>query len=579
MLDPILTLSFSMHSHRGVYAVLLGSGVSRAASIPTGWEIVTDLIQKLAALMGEACDPTAEEWYRRKFEEDPAYGQLLKRLGRSPAERQQLLRSYFEPTAAEAQASIKQPTKAHKALAALVKSGHIRVIVTTNFDRLVERSLEAEGVNPIVISSPAAVDGALPLTHAACTVIKLHGDYLDARIKNTVDELARYDRKTDRLLDRILDEFGLIVCGWSADWDEALRRAFQRCKSRRFSTFWTVRGSTSDGARRLIDHRAAETITIVDADGFFQDLHQKIVALTSFDPPHPLSAKTAVATMKRLLVDDRHRIELHDLVTTEVQRVIEAISDVNMPVSGTIPVNSAEVTKRVRKYDSLVTILCDLLITGCYWGDSTHHELWIDTLQRLANRPRSGGMTFWLDLRRYPAVRVLYAAGIAATLRSRYDTLRALFLRAKVTTDHEVGTEAVNGLLLETVLETRAVRQFFEGMNNLKTAANDLLFGSLRDSFRDLLPDEGDFADAFDRFEYLLALVVAQHGGFVPVGRFGWRGGRHQPGRKVIKRIAAEVEAGQESPLITSGLFESSTKLTEAQARVSEAISRTGWTW
>src|SRR5207248_2755978 len=146
---------------------------------------------------------------------------------------------------------------------------------------------------------------------------------------------------------------------------------------------------------------------------------------------------TAVATMKRLIVDDRHRIELHDLVTTEVQRVIEAISDDNMPVSGTIPVNSAEVTKRVRKYDSLMTILCDLLITGCYWGDNSHHELWVDTLQRLANRPRSGGMTFWLDLRRYPAVRALYAAGIAATLRSQYGTLRALFLSAKVTTDQD----------------------------------------------------------------------------------------------------------------------------------------------
>jgi hypothetical protein len=30
----------------------------------------------------------------------------------------------------------------------------VRVIVTTNFDRLLENALEAEGINPAVIASP-----------------------------------------------------------------------------------------------------------------------------------------------------------------------------------------------------------------------------------------------------------------------------------------------------------------------------------------------------------------------------------------------------------------------------------------
>ena len=37
--------------------LLLGSGVSRAAGIPTGWEVVIDLIRKVAALENENCDP------------------------------------------------------------------------------------------------------------------------------------------------------------------------------------------------------------------------------------------------------------------------------------------------------------------------------------------------------------------------------------------------------------------------------------------------------------------------------------------------------------------------------------------
>jgi hypothetical protein len=35
-----------------------------------------------------------------------------------------------------------------------------------------------------------------------------------------------------RLLDRILDEFGLIVCGWSADWDTTLRAGMREAMRR-----------------------------------------------------------------------------------------------------------------------------------------------------------------------------------------------------------------------------------------------------------------------------------------------------------------------------------------------------------
>src|SRR5689334_21859676 len=118
---------------------------------------------------------------------------------RKPAERQELLHAYFEASTDEEAAGLKQPTKAHHAVAALVKSGHLKVIVTTNFDRLTERALEAAGVSPIVISTADAVDGAVPLVHARCTVIKVHGDYLDVRIKNTPEELAKYDRRLSRL--------------------------------------------------------------------------------------------------------------------------------------------------------------------------------------------------------------------------------------------------------------------------------------------------------------------------------------------------------------------------------------------
>src|SRR5213080_2544887 len=66
MFDPLLTLALSMHSGKGIYALLLGSGVSRTSGIPTGWEIVLDLISKVAHLQEE--QPTdLVQWYVDRY--------------------------------------------------------------------------------------------------------------------------------------------------------------------------------------------------------------------------------------------------------------------------------------------------------------------------------------------------------------------------------------------------------------------------------------------------------------------------------------------------------------------------------
>src|SRR5258707_8979262 len=208
MIDPLIALAFCVYSSKGAYTLLLGSGASRAAGIPTGWEVVLDLVRKLAKLENEDCGPDADAWFRRKHGVEPDYSKLLDGIAKTHAERQQLLRSYFEPSEEERSQGLKVPTEAHKAIAKLVAGGYLRVIVTTNFDRLMEKALEESGIAPTVISTPDQMVGALPLAHSGATVIKLHGDYLDTRILNTPEELASYDGRLERLLDQVVDEYG-----------------------------------------------------------------------------------------------------------------------------------------------------------------------------------------------------------------------------------------------------------------------------------------------------------------------------------------------------------------------------------
>lgn len=432
VIEPMISLAFAVHSNRGAHALLLGSGVSRAAGIPSGWEVVIDLIERVAGLRGEdtAGDPAA--WYQAEYGSEPDYAVLLAELAASPAERSRLLRAYFEPTEDEREQGLKLPTVAHRAIARLVGRGCVRVILTTNFDRLLELALEAEGVVPTVIATPDAVAGALPAAHTPCTIIKLHGDHLDARIKNTPDELAAYDAQVDHLLYRILDEYGLIVAGWSAEWDTALRDAISRCPSRRFTTFWAARCELGGQARSLAELRRAVVIPIPDADRFFVELEEKVTALDDIEAPHPLTAKVAVATVKRYLADDRHRIRLFDLVNDETATVERETSDAAFPPSGNPP-NADEVTRRLERYEAICGPLTSIMAVGCYWGEAQHRPMWVGVLERLANRFREySGLETWLNLRLYPVVLALYAGGLGAVAANKLETLEALLSGATI---------------------------------------------------------------------------------------------------------------------------------------------------
>jgi hypothetical protein len=94
--DPTLPLAFSVRSGPGVYAVLLGSGISRAAGIPTGWEVTLDLISKLGVASGEADDAEVDPvaWFRAAHAEEPDYSRVVDHLAATPVDRQRLLKGY-----------------------------------------------------------------------------------------------------------------------------------------------------------------------------------------------------------------------------------------------------------------------------------------------------------------------------------------------------------------------------------------------------------------------------------------------------------------------------------------------------
>ena len=500
-IDPILSLSISMHSNKGIYVLLLGSGLSRSAGIPTGWEIVLDLIRKLAHLKGESCEPQPEVWYKEKFGEDPDYSKLLEQIAKSPSERSQLLKRYFEPTIEERERGLKIPTKAHQAIAYLISKGYIRVIITTNFDRLLEDALAQEGIKPLVISTTDSVKGALPLTHTTCSIIKVNGDYLDVRIKNTPKELSKFEKPLNMLLDRIFDECGLIVCGWSTEWDIALRLSIERCKNHRFTTYWTFRSEINPFSERLIKLRFAETIKIKDADSFLLEIEEKITALEDLSKPHPLSPKIATATLKKYL-EENSQIPLHDLLMEATEKTYSLVlNEKDFLLSARF--SGEELLKRINCYEGFSEILLALMVTGCFWGNENHQLFLVRCLQRFANPPRvGGGNNVWIHLRLYPALLLLYGGGIATIAAKNYAMLKTLFLDAKVRVP-KGEKPLVSCIYPWTVLGTNFAKEL-PGMRDRSTPLSDRLFEVLRQPLKEYLPDDFDYQQCFDKFEYLL---------------------------------------------------------------------------
>lgn len=551
--DPLTQLAFALHENKGVFALLLGSGLSRAAGIPTGWEITLDLIRRVATAQGAADQPDWAKWYRESEGQEPNYSTLLKALASSSEERRAILHAYIEPSAADREEGRKLPTRAHYAIADLVQAGYVRVVVTTNFDRLLENALRERGIEPTVIGSVDALAGAQPITHSACYVLKLHGDYMDARVLNTDEELTAYPKKYNTLLDRIFDEHGLIVCGWSGEWDHALRAAFNRAPTRRYPVYWSARGVPSVRAGELITQRAARVVEIADADGFFVTLRERVETLAQTRQQNPVGVDLLVNTAKRYLGKPEHRIQIDELFATETERLISTLDGDEF--SPQRPWDPSVFRARVAQYEAATEALARMAGVLGRWGDDTELALVLAIVQSLyAQAEKVGaGVTYCLNIRSYPAVLVFKAYGLGLTRGGRWALLHKLFT-AEIAREYKEAHRTVDLLFLWGWKGTEGdVWKLIEGLDRRRTPFSDHLldvFSGWGKSFVGVL---ADFVMMYERFEVLGSLAHLERnpkadiqagltaetqrpGAWMPVGRAGWD-------ERNSKRLLSEIQA------------------------------------
>ncbi|MCA6101956.1 SIR2 family protein [Bradyrhizobium australafricanum] len=558
MIDPSDALAFSVYENKAVYCVLLGSGVSRGAEVPTGWEITLDLVQRVASLEGVKDQVNWAAWYKEAHGKEPGYSDLLDQLATTSDERRSILHSYIEPDESDVSAGRKVPTKAHRAIARLVQAGYVRVILTTNFDRLMENALRDVGVEPTVIGSEDGLKGAVPLIHSRCYVLKLHGDYLDTRILNTELELSAYTAPMNTLLDRIVDEHGLIICGWSGDWDPALRAAIMRAPNRRYPLYWAARGEPSKVAVDLITQRAGRVISIESADTFFERLEQQVSTQSEMRRQNPSTVELMVASAKRFLAKPEFRIQLDELVGEEARKLERALTGAGFATNG--EVSKQTFPRIVGRYEAITEPLARIVSVLGRWGADAELRVVIDLLAQFGVKEPTGGTVALINLRSYPAVLLLYAHGLGLLAARRYADLFRLFA-TRLTTDRDRTIPVVAHLLLNAWDGgSNDTWRLLPNSERLRTALSDHLHDIFRSWSSDYFYSSKDYTLFFEEFETLgtlahiststnkkeLSAALAGEGGrkfvWCAIGRVSWD---DQSRRKILEKWQSEEIAGE----------------------------------
>jgi SIR2-like domain len=277
-LDSIISLAVALAEAPGSCVCLLGAGLSADAEVPTAQEILQDGLRALYRLETQTEDTPSDEdlaeWLKENGYEDLGYSTLLDQLAPDPAIRREMLAKHFEGV---------QPGAAHERLADLAAAGIIKVFITTNFDRLLERAIEARGIDPVVVSDDATLAAAPRREHSPVFIIKAHGDYLQETIRNTPSELSTLDPKLTEELRLIAAHYGLLVIGWRGA-DPALAEIV-RGGATRYGAWWLSRTDPpAEPTRTIIETIGARTITRPTGAGeFLAELQRRLSVYETYE--------------------------------------------------------------------------------------------------------------------------------------------------------------------------------------------------------------------------------------------------------------------------------------------------------
>lgn len=258
-------------------AWFLGAGASASARIPTAgdliWRFKRTLYCTNTKVSPRTCDDLGNDVVRAQLQ------RYLDAAGRyPPSNSPEEYASYFELTYPDPEDRRRfietmlhgaKPAFGHHILASFMKVGKVRLVWTTNFDRLVEDAAAVTfgSTSALTVSTIDSSGVAMrSLNEANWPLLgKLHGDFQSIALKNTTEELRTQESNLRLAFIESCKRFGLVVAGYSGR-DEsvmnALEEALDQSSAFPAGLFW-ISKSGSSVYRRVVELLArAESIGV-----------------------------------------------------------------------------------------------------------------------------------------------------------------------------------------------------------------------------------------------------------------------------------------------------------------------------
>lgn len=282
-------------ANRREFALFLGAGASISSGVPSGGAMVQEWRQmkfddlasdaekhELATADRSGVADLVNAWCRRRqftwFDQEHEYSALFQEMYPERRSRQRYIESKVEGAF---------PSWGYLYLASIVSKGYFNVAFTTNFDDLVNDALAIYlRMNPVVCAADSEVM-SISITSDRPKIIKLHGDYLFERLKNTVEELEQLDPNMERKFREFAKDCGVVVLGYGGR-DRSIMRVVEELlgddEMFPLGVYWGVRRER-DGTFRPAS-RVEELATrfakhfhlfeCPDFDGFMVRLHSTL---------------------------------------------------------------------------------------------------------------------------------------------------------------------------------------------------------------------------------------------------------------------------------------------------------------
>lgn len=286
--------SFKVKPNKSM-SFLLGAGASVSSGIPSGGQMVWDFKRSLyctaknirTTRYPDMSKENAQKEIQAYFDgqggfpklwEPEEYSIYFERCYPLRSSREDYIREKVRDT---------NPSLGYLCMGELIINGKINLVSTTNFDDLVQAGVHAikPGLSVKTISSAVSSSVGFSLNDGFPTIIKLHGDFLYDRLKNTEKELQNLEQEIACIWGKGIEDGGLIVVGYAGNDNSIMTVLEQMIKDNRLKrgVYWCQPKGIplSSRANQFMEEACSinEDSVVVDISNFDDLLHRLYLSM------------------------------------------------------------------------------------------------------------------------------------------------------------------------------------------------------------------------------------------------------------------------------------------------------------